>query len=92
MKEFDVVLSTRSKKYLKKLKDKKLKKILLDKLEELKLNPEIGIFMQGNMKAYRKIIINYRRAKDYRIVYEIVEDEVLVYVLDLGTKEGICYA
>lgn len=92
MNKWEVVLSTRSKKYLKKLRDKKLKIILLGKLEELKTNPEIGIPLKGNLKQYRKIIISYKRAKNYRIVYEVVNQKVIIYILDIGTRESIIYS
>jgi len=43
MKEWEIILSNKSRKYLKKLKDKKLKNILSERIESLKINPEIGI-------------------------------------------------
>jgi addiction module RelE/StbE family toxin len=90
--EWKVELSTKSKKYLKKLKDNKLKLVLLDKLEELKTNPDIGIPLKGSLKQYRKIVISYKKAKNYRIVYEVVDQEITIYIIDVGTRESILYA
>ncbi len=77
---------------LKKIKDKKLSKILDDEINSLKKDPFKGKKLNGNYKKYRKIVISYKRAKDYRIVYEVIDNEVTIYIFDVGTKEGICYA
>lgn len=77
---------------LKKIKDKKLKELLENEIDALKTDPFRGIPLKGSLKQYRKLVISYRKRKDYRIVYQVVDQKVTIYIFDLGTRESILYA
>ena len=88
-KEWDLIYSKRSLKFLKKLKDKKLLKLLKEKAEELKTDPQKGKLLSGNLSGFRKLVISYTRPKDYRIVYRIIDDRVIIYISEIDKRKNI---
>ena len=79
-------------KYLKKLKDKKLKSLFQEAIDLILKNPEIAEEKTGDLKGIRSYDIYYNRIK-YELAYTIekVEHdgiEELVVVIMAGTREN----
>ena len=81
-------------KYLKKLKDKKLKKLFQDTIDQICANPEKGEEKRGDLAGIRCCDIYYNKT-NYELAYTIEyiqrEDngEVeLVIVIMAGTREN----
>ncbi len=76
--------------YLKKLKDKRLKEIFAEKLEEIRENPlEIGESKIGDLEGIYTYGFRYQKV-DYRIAYkiELNDDGTLTIVIMIGTHEN----
>lgn len=86
-REYKVILTKQAQQLFKKIKDRKEQKILLTKLEKLKHNPNIqGKALVKELSGYRSIRAVGQR---YRIVYQVLEEKVLVVVIGIGRrKEG----
>ena len=52
-------------------------------IESLKTHPYLGIKLQGADQETRRI-----RVGDYRIIYEVYENELLIIVVYVGTRGG----
>lgn len=68
--------------------DGSLKKLAADQIEKIAKHPELGESL-GNRRGidltgYRKMYFN---RKQYRIVYEIIEQTKLVTILGIGKRE-----
>jgi len=70
-------------KFFKKL-DKFSQERIGKKLENLKLNPQLGESLIGNLSGLWKL-----RIGKYRVIYKIVENKLLILVLDLGHRKNI---
>lgn len=81
-------------KYLKKLKDKKLKQLYKETIDAILTNPEIGEEKTGDLKGIRCCDIYYNKT-NYELAYSIeyiqIEDnsepEVVVIIM-AGTREN----
>lgn len=76
--------------YLKKLKDKKLKEIFAEKLEEIRENPTgVGEAKVGDLDGIYTCGFRYQKV-DYRIAYkiELNEDGTLTIVIMIGSHEN----
>jgi len=65
--------------------DKTIKKQLKKKLEEMIQNPKI----QAN--RLRKFESDYKvklKSSGYRLVYEVIDDQVVILVIAIGKREG----
>ncbi len=80
---YKIILQNPAEKFLKKL-DKKEKIRIIKKLKELKRNPEIGIPLTANLTGLWKL-----RIGDYRAIYAIKDQELVVLVLKLGHRKNI---
>ena len=81
-------------KYLKKLKDKKLKRLYKQAIDAILENPTIGEEKTGDLKGVRGYDIFYNRI-NYELAYtiEYVQEEgkdepVMVVVIMAGTREN----
>lgn len=54
-----------------------------EKIDELRTNPHLGLKLQGSDQETRRI-----RVGDYRIIYEVYEDHLLITVLYIGSRGG----
>ena len=52
-------------------------------IDTLKTNPFLGIKLQGSDQETRRI-----RVGDYRIIYEVYEDHLLILVVYVGPRGG----
>ncbi|BCS97432.1 RelE toxin [Desulfoluna limicola] len=58
---------------------------LKKKLEEVLQNPRIQANQLRNFENHYKIKL---RASGYRLVYEVIDDEIVVLVIAIGKREG----
>lgn len=80
---YNVLLSPSAEKFLKKL-DFKWKILIRDKLRELKDNPRLGIPLTANLAGFWKL-----RIGDYRAIYQIKDNELIVFVLKIGHRKNV---
>lgn len=75
-------------KYLKKIKDKHLKKAFQNAVNEILLNPQIGSPKTGDLSGIYGYDIYYNKT-NYELAYQIeVIDETVVIVILAGTREN----
>lgn len=53
-------------------------------IDRLALNPDIGEFLKGEWKGYRKY-----RTGDYRIIYRVEHARLLIYVITIGDRKDV---
>ena len=85
--EYQVILTAQAGQLFAEIKDRREQQLLLARLEKLKHEPEKqGKALSEELTGYRSIRAVGQR---YRIIYQIVEDKVLVVVVGIGRrKEG----
>jgi mRNA interferase RelE/StbE len=54
-----------------------------NQIDALKTNPHLGAKLQGSDRETRRI-----RVGDYRVIYEIYEDYLLILVIYIGPRGG----
>lgn len=64
--------------------DRRVGRQLANAIERLALHPELGEFLTGAWKGYRKY-----RAGDYRIIYRIEHARLVVYVITIGDRKDV---
>jgi len=69
--------------FFKKL-DKSLQNRIGKKIELLKNNPRLGIPLVGNLSGFYKL-----RVGDYRIIYQIKNEQLIILVLDIEHRKSI---
>ncbi|MFH1452154.1 MAG: type II toxin-antitoxin system RelE/ParE family toxin [archaeon] len=69
--------------YLKKL-DKNIAREINKKIMKLKITPGLGIPLGGNLSGLRKL-----RIGKFRVIYEIKNYELIIYVLRIGHRKNI---
>lgn len=86
--DYQIYLEPQVKKYLKKMKDKKLKERFITLIfDEIALSPKtIGQQKKGNLSEYWVANLRYQKT-DYRIAYTII-DEKIIPILLAGTHEN----
>lgn len=84
----ELIISPAAGKYLKKIKDKKLKKLFKDAIDEIVADPTVGEAKVGDLEGISTYDFRYNRT-DYRVAYtvEYINDEVVVVIL-AGTHEN----
>ena len=80
---YEIIFRTPAKKFLKLL-DKKSQKRILNKIGQLSRNPRIGKKLTGNLKGLWRL-----RQDNFRIIYRIKDQELIIYVLNIGKRENI---
>ncbi len=85
--EYQVILTEQARQLFAEIKDRREQQSLLARLEKLKHEPEKqGKALSEELTGYRSIRAVGQR---YRIIYQIVQDKVLVVVVGIGRrKEG----
>jgi mRNA interferase RelE/StbE len=78
-----VNLDKNAKAFLKKL-DKFEEKRILNKLDGLKDNPQLGKPLAGNLAGLWSL-----RIGKYRALYRILNDKLIILVLDIGHRKNI---
>lgn len=82
---YTVRFSKKAEKYLKKI-DPVMKRRVLQKIGNITTNPRIG----PNIKSMQGFHNRYRyRIGDFRVVYEIIDSELVVWVLEADWRGNI---
>lgn len=80
---FTVILQSSAEKDFKKI-DRQIQERILKKLSDLEQDPNIGIPLTGNLAGLWKL-----RIGDYRVVYQIKNQELIVLVLKIGHRKNV---
>ena len=78
-----IILESQAEKFLKNL-DKHEQTRVISKLKELADNPELGKPLTANLAGLRSL-----RMGNYRALYEIRNQELVILVLKLGHRKDI---
>lgn len=73
----------KAKRFLKKL-DKSIQDRIIQKVEKLRENPQLGVPLIGHLSGLRKL-----RIGQYKVIYNIIEQRLVVVVLDIGHRKNI---
>ncbi|MCW8965966.1 MAG: type II toxin-antitoxin system RelE/ParE family toxin [Candidatus Pacearchaeota archaeon] len=80
---FEIKFEPTAKRFLKKLDKHEAKKILT-KIKKLKNNPKLGKPLIGNLSGLWRL-----RIEEYRVIYQIKNNELIIFVLDIGLRKNI---
>ncbi|MBU4070247.1 MAG: type II toxin-antitoxin system RelE/ParE family toxin [Nanoarchaeota archaeon] len=78
-----IILKKPAKRFLKKL-DKYEQKRIINKLKELKQNPQLGKPLIGKLSGLWSL-----RVGKYRALYQILENELIILILNIGHRKKI---
>jgi len=53
-------------------------------IDRLASNPNIGEFLKGEWKGYRKY-----RTGDYRIIYRVEHSQLVIYIVTIGDRKDV---
>ena len=81
--EYKILYSETSRKQIRTLHPQ-LKPILKSKIQDLSENPFLGKFLERDLAGYLSL-----RAKRYRIIYKVREEERLVEIHYIGRRKDI---
>lgn len=85
---YDVRIGHSAKKYLKKLREKPLKKLFVDAIyKKIAKDPEEGNAKTGDLFGYYTYNFKYKSTQ-YRIAYTFNENDEIVIVVLAGSHEG----
>lgn len=86
--DYNVKIGRSAKKYIKKLKEKALKKKFTDAIyEKIAKNPEVGNAKTGDLLGYYTYNFKHNSTQ-YRIAYSFNKDGEIVIVILAGPHEG----
>jgi len=80
---YNLEFSDEASKILKKA-DKHTSKIILKKIKELRLNPELGIPLTAHLSGLWKL-----RIGKFRVIYSIKNQECLILIVRIGPRKNI---
>ena len=80
---YSIIFLKSAEKFIRKL-DKRQAREILDKIEILKEFPRRGKPLSGNLRGLWRL-----RYDKYRIIYQIKNDELIIYVLNIGHRKNI---
>lgn len=89
MMKFDLIMSPATEKFIKKLKDKSLKKKFKEAFKDIQLDPYVaGELKKGDLAGIYGCDI-YHDGSNYEVAYTIQEDEEgnLVLIILAGSRE-----
>jgi len=70
--------------------NKSIQILFTKKLKQILNSPEIGIKLGNknnlNLTGLRKVYFN---AKKHRIVYNVIENEIMIYIVAIGKREAM---
>ena len=64
--------------------DKSLQRVIVKKINELRLNPYLGKPLSGNLSGLWRL-----RCGKYRIVYQVKNNELIILILNIGHRKNI---
>lgn len=80
---YKIFLSPKSDSFLRKLDDFNRERIK-KKLRDLSINPELGKPLVGRLAGLWSL-----RIEDYRAIYEIKKNELIIYIFKIGHRKNI---
>ena len=80
---YSIIFLKSAEKFIRKL-DKKQVKEIFNKIEMLKKFPQSGEPLSGALRGLWRL-----RVGKYRIIYQIKNEELIVYVLNIGHRKNI---
>lgn len=80
---YEIIFRNPAKRFLKNL-DKNSQKRILNKIEKLKDNPRIGKPLTGTLRGLWRL-----RQDNYRIIYKIKYQEIIVYVMNIRNRGNV---
>ena len=80
---YEIIFRNPAKRFLKSL-PKDHQKRILEKIERLRNNPRIGKPLTGNLRGLWRL-----KQDNYRIIYKIKDQELIVYVMGIGDRDKI---
>jgi mRNA interferase RelE/StbE len=85
MPEYEIVFSGKARRQIKKL-DPDIAEQITTAVDGLAANPrpQSSKRMKGNYKGYRR-----ERTGDYRIIYEVQDEKLVVLVIHIGHRKNI---
>ena len=81
---YKIILASQSQKFLRSLKDKKLLSQFNEAFTSISANPKKGSPLVGPLKG-----IYSWRVRTYRILYEIIEQKIHVYILEIDHRKKV---
>ncbi len=83
---FTVVFSKRAEEKFENYirSDRKLGRQIASAIDRLSLNPELGEFLKGEWKDYRK----YRSGR-YRIIYRVERSKLIIYIITINDRKDV---
>ena len=64
--------------------DKRLGERIAHAIDRLALNPDLGEFLKGEWKGYRKY-----RTGNYRIIYRIEHGRLMIYIITIDDRKDV---
>ena len=64
--------------------DRKLGQQLAKAIDRIALNPDLGEFLKGEWKGYRKY-----RSGNYRIIYRVERQRLIIYIMTIGDRKDV---
>lgn len=85
---YEIRFTGAAEKYLKKIKDKALKKVFREALEKISIDPYIGKPKTGDLAGVYCFDVYYSKTK-YELAYKVYEEDNQIVVVTLvGTREN----
>ena len=79
---YRIILQKPADRFLKKLEKTEQRRVI-KKLKELRENPYIGVPLVANLSGLWRL-----RMGDYRVVYQIKNEELIIMVLKIGHRKN----
>ncbi|MBS3141113.1 type II toxin-antitoxin system RelE/ParE family toxin [Candidatus Woesearchaeota archaeon] len=80
---YNIRFEKRAADFFRKL-EKPIQERIGKKIENLKTNPKLGVPLTGDLVGLWKL-----RIGDYRVIYQIKENELIIYVLKIGHRRNV---
>ena len=80
---YEISFMKQAEDFLKRL-DKQNQERISKKIDELKQNPKLGDPLLGRLSGLWKL-----RIGDYRAIYKIIKEKVLIVILKLGHRKNV---
>jgi len=80
---YNILFDKKALDFFKKL-DKSIQERIGKKIQELAGNPRLGVPLIGNLAGLWKL-----RIGDYRVIYKIIEGNLVILVLKIGHRKNV---
>ena len=64
--------------------DQRYQSLLIKAIDELSLQPNLGLALKGKLKGYFKL-----RVAHYRIIYQLIDSKLIIFIIDIGHRKDI---